>query len=136
MASMSTQRILAIVIIANLVIGLVCGLWNSQEPTNKLENQIDLYNQYELKAQNEDDLYTGLENDNLIGDITIGNSINWGKLIWDVLAGGINPLSISPTDFTHPVEKIFAYVLILIRAILELMIPLEIYFIFKNKKTN
>lgn len=111
MASMSSQRVLAVIVLINILIGLVCGIWTSQNPTDEINRQIDLYNQYETKATSGDDLFTGLDNDNLVGDITIGNSISWGKLLWDILSGGINPLSISASDFTHPVEQAGAYVL-------------------------
>lgn len=134
---LSTQRLIMIIIGINIIIGLVGAIYN--EPTvyssNRFTEAID-YNEQFGKDLDSEDKYSGTTNRDYDSETTIGNSITTGSIIWDVFWTGLYPLSVHPSMFETQIEKIFANILIIFRALMWILIGVELYLFIKNKKTS
>ena len=52
------------------------------------------------------------------------------------ITNGINPFSVSPEDFSHPVEQMVVGVFGLFRLVMGILLIFEIFLVLKNKKVT
>lgn len=139
----TSQRILIIFFTINVLIGIATHIYLNptlssyvgngevvfgQEQTN-VESQVDQYG-------SDDTLYSGIKNKDYITETTVGNPITWTQIIFDVLNKGFNPFAITPSDYDTYIENAFAWLLNFVKSIFSLIAILEIYMLFKNRKTS
>lgn len=134
----STQRLLIIFFTMNILIGIVTHLYNNptqttngyailtQEQTN-IEQQVYTYGNPETE-------YAGIINKQYTQETTVGNTVTWSATIWDIFKKSFNPFSLTPSDFETDIEQAIAYVLVLLKSIFYILIALEVFMVFKNKK--
>lgn len=135
--TISTQRLAIIIILINIFIGICIGLFHETKSTydiTLITTQTATIETAEAEFGDEDKIYNLQNTEDT--ENTIGNPIVMSHSFWTILWNGINPLSFTPSDFDNEVEKIFASILTLFRSIATLVLMLELYLIFKNKKTT
>jgi len=131
---LSSQKIIVMIVMINLVIGSIYGIWhNPIDGLNVITEKANILTDYSVHII-EDDPLSSLNNPQLQTEPSIGNPVSWGKLLLDILWGGINPISIKPSMFDTQFEKILTTFLSLFRSILAMLFLLEAIFILKNKK--
>ena len=106
------------------------GTFNS----NALSVETSLYEQYQPEFEDDEKLYSQSKNSNLQSDISIGSSLNWGKIIFNTFTNGLNSFSITPSDFDTELEQAIATLLVLFRSLMYVLMVFEAYLIFKNRK--
>lgn len=131
---MSSQRLITLLIAFNLIIGIIVGIHNNTN-FNDLDDDMSVYDNYVSEFMN-DDLYSGVQNKNQIKDITIGNTLSWGRIVVSILLAGINPLSIQNLTTETQFENILLNIFTIFRIIVFIFLILEIYFIIKNRKNT
>lgn len=136
----SSQRLILIFFAMNIMIGIVTHIYNNptqttngyailtQEQTN-VETQINSYGSEETK-------YGGITNKQYTQETSVGNSISWSGTIWDIFKKAFNPFSLNPDDFDTQIETMFAYMLILLKSMFYVLTIMEVYMMFKNKKSS
>lgn len=133
----STQRLIMIVVLINLMTGIVGNIYI--KPTtydnNIIAGEEDYSQQYSENLLQEDK-YSGIRNRGYDSEQSIGNSITLGSNIWDIIIDGVNPLSVHPNMFESDIEKMFAIILSMFRLLLGIILIVEIYMIFKNRKQS
>ena len=135
----SSQRLMLIIIALNMLIGFTGEIYHNPTGYSSTTATIEqaLMEEYEQEFQSEEGLWgTVKATANKIYENTIGNVVSWGRIIFKVFIDGINPFSFTASDFSHPVEKQFANILVLFRSLMTAILILEGYMIFKNKKSS
>jgi hypothetical protein len=120
-----------------MIVGILGGIWLNPQSydSNYFSVEKSIYEDYGQQMKN-DDLYTSVKNTDIQQEPTIGNSLTWTKLVWDIFATGLNPFSFTPNDFNTPIEKIGAWMLMLFRSLMYILIIIEIIMLLKNKKQS
>lgn len=133
----STQRLLMITIGINLLIGLVSAAYGNitafdeDDFTTQICGIEDKVNQFDSS-----DEYSGVTNREFQQETSIGNPISWGKVLLDTFRCGLNPFGFTANDFEHTMEKMVAFIIMLFRSLMWILLILEIYLLFKNKKAS
>lgn len=135
----STQRLLMITILINIVIALGVNLYldpNSVD-TGTLMNNVNILEERESEFQSESattaTTKTVLDS---VTENTMGNTAKWGLTIFKMMINGINPLSITTGMVYTEGEKWMVRTLTLIRALFMALMIIEIYLLIKNKKAS
>lgn len=136
----TSQRLIIILVMFNILTGIVTQIYNNPT-TSSIENsqvitEADSINEKVIIANNDDSKYGGITSENLVSEQSIGNPISWGNILLNIFTKGFNPISVMPTTSDTVIEQIAISILILIKSLLYIILLIEIYFIFKNKKTN
>lgn len=133
----STQRLILIILFMNIAIGIAGSIY--QNPTFYEEDYFyednTLYENYGTNFK-DSDTHSGIVNREQQYEVSIGNSIEWGEITLNILWNGLNPFSFTANDFNSDIEKVFANVLILFRSLMYIIIIIEVYMFFKNKKNT
>lgn len=135
----STQRLIMLVIGINLLIGMVGEIWvnpTGYTTSQQLEVEIDKMEDLEVNLESEEGIWGSVKQSAGQEETTIGSAINWGYSILGVFIRGINPLSIHPSMFTNTIEQVFAWFLIFFRSLIATILGIELYLVYKNKKTS
>lgn len=136
--AVSTHRLILMFVMLNLIIGIAGTAYYSPRSrnTNVITEYTDLGGEWEDELTSEDAKWgTAKSTSNQFTETTVGNTFTIGKFIWNVFWMGINPFSIRPSMVDTDIEKIIAYILEWFRSLLMIVIALEAYFVFKNRKT-
>ena len=127
------KKMLMIVLMVNLVIGFISSVSVSNVIIEEdLEGEVTVLEGIGVSVFNEDP-YEGIGTENLIQDISVGNPLSTGKIIWNTLIRGINPLSVKPWRMQTEVENVIAWVLVIIRGLMYVLLIAVIYSYYKNK---
>lgn len=135
----STQRLIIIMLMINVVVGIVDLTYYSPTqyqttPFDSINNQLDAFQQ---KAQEEETTWGGLFSGAVnVLEVTVINPLRFGYTLLRFLWKAFIPFSILPTGNETPVENVVITVIILFRSLLALIMGIEIYLFFKNKKTT
>jgi hypothetical protein len=133
----STHRLILLFIGINLIIGIASAIYENPAIYNDnfLSVEQGLYEDFGADFVTEDSL-NGIQSENTLQETSVGNSLSWGKILFDVFVQGINPFSFMPGDFDTMAEQIAAQLLILFRALMSILIVIEAIMFFKNKKSS
>jgi len=136
----TSQRLIIIFVLFNIFTGVVATIYNnptvgSLDKTQIVNEQSNVNSQI-TKANSEDSLYGGIGSNTLVSEQSIGNPLGWGAILINVFSKGFNPISILPEKSNVAIENIFVFLLILVKTMISIILILEIYMIFKNKKTS
>lgn len=136
---MLTQRLIMIIISINLIIGFVDSIndspttWNS----NQIGTEIDLMEEQEAEFESEEGVWGSVKSsEDRIYENTIGSPIKWGWVLLKTFTRALNPFSFSPSDFETDSEKALAWVLTFFRCLMIMLVSIEGYMFFKNKKNS
>lgn len=120
------------------MMGLISGIVTTPQLTNptqllgentKISNQIIIFsNQEQLEAE--------ANNPNIQEERSTGSMWYWSKILLNIFTDIINPFSINPYMFNTIIEQFTATLISLFRFIFGLLIIIEIYLFFKNKKAT
>lgn len=136
----STQRLIIISLLINVMMGLVHGIWlgDGEYDQNFIINtDIDNLEDYEQEYIQEDKLELGSTVGTYTGDTSLGDKLSWGNLDWSlVFKEGIQPWSFKPSDFNTVPEQIGAMILVVFRSMWFILIGFEVFLIWWAKKTT
>lgn len=136
---LSTQRLIMIFVLINILIGVGIGIYKN--PTiygdTTAQQEIDIMEDQQAEFEEEETEYGGIPTTDTSGEgKTIGNPIKMGAILWDIVLGGLNPLSIRPGMFQTTTEKIIATMLLMFRSLMAIIAGLELFLLFKNRKAT
>lgn len=136
----STHRLLLILVAINMVIGFAMQIYYDplSSNTDQVTVEQQLLEQYEQEMESQEGTWGSIKRTtSQLWENTIGNPIKWGWTILKIFWRGINPLSFTPDDFTHPMEQAMAQGIVLFRSLLMgVVVGLSAYMLYKNKATN
>lgn len=135
---MSTQRLFILIMLINLLIGIVVTFQDNPRATTYvvLDNQGNVIEQYAYEISDPSKLYSGTGGDNQLNEVTIGNSISWGRTGISVLFNGIKPFPVKASDYNTDIEKVFVYALTAFRWFMYIIVIIEAIMFIKNRKTS
>lgn len=132
----TTQRLIIIVIVMNLVLGWASAIYTN--PSSYVQGQMteeqDYLVHYETTSDTNEFIFGGVQRTETQEEPTVIDSFRGGWVLIDIFINAINPLSINRTQFTREIEKIFADFLMLVRSLFILLMIFEAYLVYKNKK--
>lgn len=134
-----THRLLIIVVLINIMIGIGMEAYYSPSTfvSANINTEIDIMEENEQDFESDDSIWGSVKTTgNRLYENTIGSPIKWGWNILKVFTRAINPFSFTPGDFTDPVEKVMAWVIMLFRSLMTTIIIIEAYMFFKSGKTS
>lgn len=134
----TSYRILAITLVMQILLGGVLSIWISPTlidyvPISNEQNNLETQSEQFLDQET---LYSGIQNQNLLTSPTVGNPITWSKIVLDIGAKAFNPLPINPNNLDTQIETLFGWLVILVKNLFYLLIILELFMLFINKKTS
>lgn len=136
----TSQRLIIIFVLFNILTGIVATIYSNPTAGSTDKTQIiteaDNLQNTAGGSMTDNNLYGGISNTNLVGETSIGNPLGWGTILINVFAKGFNPIAILPNQTLTEIENIFIVLLGLMKAFINVILILEIYMIFKNKKTS
>lgn len=134
---MNTQRVLIFAIMVNLVLGMISSL-ASNDNNNALQKLTGFSDKVDDKRthwyDNEHLQGTIFQKVGQIYENSIGNMVNMGKILIDIFFIDINKFH--DDNYENQAERVIGKGLETFRALLTIIIMLEAYFIFKNRKTR
>lgn len=134
----STQKTIALVFLINLMIGLGLTIYDTTNvDAGYLTGEIEQYKEFEdILEETEQNEPTSDVND--FKESTYGNTVGWGRILFKVFIDGVNPLSTSLQTLSTEsmIENMVMHGLSVFRAILYILIAVELYMVVKNKKTS
>ena len=135
--AMTTQRLIMMVVAINLLIGIGVTLHESSNfDTTRISTEVNILENFEAEIESNSSTQAIKRVTNTLEDNTAGNTIGLGGTILKVFTRAINPLSFTPTDFEDQLSQTLAWLLILFRSFLILLVGFELYLVLKNKKTS
>lgn len=130
----STQRILVMILLMNMITGLSMDLYlnNSSNSYDRLDEIQELGNeQLEGFIQEENAPTTNA----IIGqEFTWGNALKMTGRIFVIFIRGIVPIPFQKNHFTTTIESIIASIIATVQMMMYMLVILELYLVFKNKK--
>lgn len=136
----STQRLIIIVVLMNLLIGVVGEMYYEPDSfnTQKVEDEIGYLEQKEVEMESEEGLWGSVKSTaSRIYESTIGDPIKWGGTIASIFIRGINPFYKAGIEYTNNEAETFTiYMIGFLRTLIYLVLIVEMYFVWKNKKTT
>lgn len=136
----STQKIIAMIILVNIIMAIAIEFSRRDENSNYLQiidaetNSIETSQE---EFESEEGIWGSIKSEaSQVYEGTIGNVIKWGKVIVDIFLKGLNPFSIRPSQYNNNLEKLVAYLILIARLIMVVIVMVEIYSYFKNKKAT
>lgn len=135
----SSQRLIMIFILINIVAGIGVSIYaqpNTYDETQTLEH-ITINEQYESEFKEDNTKYGGTSVEDDAGEgKTVGNVMKMGSMLWDITINSLNPFSVNRTMFTTSLERIIADILVLFRILGTILMSIELYLLFKNRKAT
>jgi hypothetical protein len=132
----STQKILLMFIILNLILGISMQLYSGNSSQDMIEGYVTSNEAVGDYVGSSSYQKSGTDASSFSLDSTFGNQKGNGEVIWTVLKGGFNPISITPGMFTDPLEKQIAWGVMILRVIFSAVLTLELFMLLFNKKTT
>lgn len=135
----STQRLLIMVISLNLLMGTLAELFMepTQFPTNQLTTEAQFAKDYENEFESDSGIWASIKSTTTnIWEGTIGNPIKWGYTILRIFVRSALPLPFNESMFETQQEKYIAEGFNWFIHILQIVLIIEAYMVFKNKKTS
>lgn len=135
-----TQRLIIILLALTLVTGWATDLYQDSYEnyeTTRVNELIVFGEEYSQEVSNTtggsksaDTIYAT--------ETTYGSTISMGKGIFDILMKGLDPwpFESSKTEFSTPLETALKSMILLMKALLYVLVGVEVYMVIKNKKTN
>lgn len=135
---MNTQRLITLIIGLNLILGWTLSIYHNinYAQDEQLTTEQRLLENYESSTGSNDSIWGSIDNENLIGESSIGNPITMGWNILQILINGLNPFSVTPGMFNTPLEKRVAELIVFFRSLLMALAIIQAYILFKNRGTN
>jgi len=129
----STQRLLILVIGINLILSLSFAIYEAPRAVNYgiFGETIDLGENSASITEGES---ASVSPANLQEEGSFGSSLRMGRTIFNLFVRGLVSLPFDSTTYTDPLTKIFAIMLILFRVAFGVLLILELYLLYKNKK--
>lgn len=136
----STQKILTMVILIQIMLGLTATFLLEPENTDNIDKDMkterDSIQSEETSFTSEEGIWgTVKATAGQVYDSTIGNALKWGASIINFLNKAFNPWAITG-EYETEIEKQAANIIQTIRIFLLAITALELYLLFKNKKAT
>lgn len=134
----STQRIILLFILMNLLVGIGGTIHNN--PTafnfNKINEEININEELVNEYTDENTKTGGIPSEDTSGEgKSIGNMFKMGLITWEVIIRAIWPFSVYP-NYPTVIENIIATLILYFRLLGSVLVGLELYLLFKNRKTS
>lgn len=131
----STQRLMLIILVLNLVIGLAGAIYKQETYTDEiLTPDEEIAQAMGENIINPANLGGGFSNDIYGG--SVGNPFQWGRGLWNIFWYGVTPFPFITAMFSTTTEAAIASGLLLFRLWSYVIIGLEFFLIMKNKKST
>lgn len=138
--AISTQRLALVFFCINLIIGVVSQIYFDPDASNfdigTVTMHDQLMEQYENEMYDDSGILGGLRNKVFQTAESVGNVVKWGRIILNIALDGINPFSISYADFDTTLEKVGVFMLSMFRVLMWIVVAIEGYMFFINRKTS
>lgn len=131
-----TQNLLIFIIAFNLLTGAIMEFAISPTATqsSSINNFISDSQTFGGQVQNES-AYSVPQSATYI-EPTFGSGISMGKKLFDVFLKGITPIALQGTTPSNNLEQVFLWGLQIFQGVMYMMILLEAYLVFKNRKSS
>lgn len=131
----STQRLLIIVIAINLIMSLSYAIYEAPRVIDYgvFSESIDLG---ETSATNIESETSRIAPENLQEEGSYTNALRVGSIIFGLFIRGMVALPFSTDGLGTGLEVIVITALIIFKSLMYMLIILELYMLYKNKKTN
>lgn len=130
---MSSQRILLIVVVLNLMIGLACSAYYQQTYSSNIYDESTEYSQERLDFMSDEFGEEKPDSENILAESGFGDQRGAGRVIWDLFKYGLKPIP-APSNPNNIFEVIITDAINYFRVGMGILLAIEIYFVFFNKK--
>lgn len=136
----SVQRFVIIMLVINLMIGIAGDIYYNPHilRSNQITTEQSIAENYEVDLKKEDGI-TGLIKARVTqfwDESPLATPFRVAVTVFKIFARGINPFSLTSTQFDNTMEKIMAWSLIWFRSTFWVLLALEIYMFRTNKKAT
>lgn len=135
----STQRLMIIAILLNIVFGIVDHVQagDSAESFDELDNTNSYIDGNMEEFQNDEGIWGTVKSSSArLMPEPVVNVVKSSYIFFSIMLKSVNPFSINSLEYDSFIEKRFADLVMLLRCLIMLVLSMEIYFITKSKKVN
>lgn len=131
----STQRLLIMVIAINLVLSLSYAVYEAPREIDYglFGETIDLGETSGLSVEGET---ASVAPDNLQEEGSFMNALRVGSIIFGLFIRGMVALPVNPAGLGSGLERLITYALLIFKSLMYMLIIIELYMLYKNKKSN
>lgn len=136
---MSTQRLIIVAVLLNLMVGLGIEIYNDTGITSQQEmnNTITQLEEIEGIAKSNDTEFGNVQGTGTtLAQENVGSALELGKIIWRILFKGLNPLDMTPWKYENNIESGIIWTMMLARGFVNLILIIELYMVLINKKQS